>query len=1023
MSTKAFPPVPPRPSRSPHTPNHEMPKVPPRPNSRRIDRSGSPNRDTYAPSPLNELPTGLGTRRQHSNDVSNAPARPPSVTLPSVGQEGMEYVGLEYQNARADVREQSHTPPIETRNVNRDLHLHAPKPSLPTSIAKAQVQAVTRTDSQQAAAAGFGKVVSSPDYDDADRARSRHIGAHGSRQESSIASTDRRTSLYFGEEGGIPEIGRRVPMDPNAGDVQAPSPAPFGDHGSGVSSGGQQRTGRNHQRTRSGRENSLPPGSYGLRGHGVQPTDKFERSWYEKHPDELAREEQGQYGPGLGNQRPEWALSSDDLNKIVRTSASTGLGLATHANVLGTPEEELGYIATDELASRLASARPESRLLKGEYIGSHGRVESALKESVVSGAAGTEHSVPEADTHEKEEVIHIDEPLHHQHHPDGFAPAPEDHKPYGVQSLEEPGWAEEGPNDAPVLAADEIEPGSENLQPAISPTFEHGSPYLKAHSRSHSRAESRPNSQPVSTNGAVPNMIRFGSRGEEREEVHTALEDVEEYEPLFPDDDDDEAKMSASTERFKRRPEQHRFPSKDIWEDVPDSLQLEATVLTPDVPSKHAGNEEKSPTEPPEQETLPSKREVSPRRGKELQSHLEDEKPPRPESRQRFPSKDIWEDAPDSQRLVTTVQTPQEEAKSTSPGSTIKPALPIVPARPSKSISPAEGKATSPTELRKPPMIPSRPKPQPPARPANPSSRSSEESLTKTISAGSTDSAAPPVVKAKPPIPSRPGGSKIAALKAGFLSDLEGRLKLGPQGPKPQEKKPEPEEPVEKAPLSDARKGRARGPARRKPAAPATVAAAAAAPAPKLAKTPASLKFTVVEPWNVWQVGGDGILVVGDTTPSQSPAKAKSTSPPGLASAAAIPKTEPQTSPPSAQAADTTTTVPQASDAAADAEASPEGAARPVTIDEADNHASTVRDSTTASSSPSRNPEPTPSTSSHDDGLGLEAPPLVEAEIEPGEDTPLVTEPGRMPDEEVKQTSASTETLEKGDSAAAASSS
>ncbi|OAX82626.1 hypothetical protein ACJ72_03019 [Emergomyces africanus] len=970
MSTKAFPPVPPRPSRSPHprsSPNPDIPKVPLRPNSRRVDHPGSPIRDTYAPSPLNELPTGSGTRQRHSNDTSNGPGRPPSVTLPSVGQEGMEYVGLEYQNARADIRERSHSPPVEKRNVNRDLHLHAPKPSLPTSIAKAQVQAVTRTDSQQAAAAGFGKVAS-PDCDGTDRSRSRLVGAASSRQESSIASTDHRECLHFAEEGGISEIGLRVPLDPNSGDVQAPSPAPFGDSG-------QQRARSHHRHTRSGRDTSLPPGSYGLHGHGVPPSDKFERSWYEKHPDELAREEQGQYGPGLGNRRPEWALSSDDLNKIVRTSASTGLGLATHANVVGTPEEELGYIATDELASRLASAPSESRLSKGEYIRWLGRVESPLKEYVVVAvAAAADHSVLEADTQEKEEVIHIDEPLHRQHHPDGFAPAPEDHKPHGVQSLEEPGRAEEGPNDAPVLAADEIEPGSENLQPAISPTFEHASPSLKPYSRSHSLAETPPSSQSVSTDGAVPNMVRFGSRGEEREEMHTTLEDVEEYEPLFPDDDGDEAKMSASAERFKRLPEQHRFPSKDIWEDAPDSLQLEATVLTPDIPSKQADNEKEPALELPQQEPSQARSEIPPRRGS--QSHLEDEKPPRAKSKQRFPSNDIWEDVPDSQRLVTTVHAPQEEAKPASPETPIKPALPTLPARPSKSISPVEGKPISPTEPRRAPTIPSRPKPIPPARPAKPSPRNSEDSLTKTISAGSTDSTAPPVVKSKPPIPSRPGGSKIAALKAGFLSDLEGRLKLGPHGPKPQEKKPDaPEEPVEKAPLSDARKGRARGPARRKPAAPA--AAAAAAPAPEPVKTPASYKIQVVEPWNAWQIGGDGILVVGNSTPSKPPpAKAQSTSPPppDLASSATIPKTQPRTIQPLAGAtSDITTTIPQAPDADAEAEAdvSPETASAPVTIEEGNEPTPVARDSTTTSSSPSplRNPEPTPSTS--------EAPPLV----------------------------------------------
>jgi hypothetical protein len=38
------------------------------------------------------------------------------------------------------------------------------------------------------------------------------------------------------------------------------------------------------------------------------------------------REGQGQYGPGLSGGRAEWALSSDDLNKIVRDTASRGSG-------------------------------------------------------------------------------------------------------------------------------------------------------------------------------------------------------------------------------------------------------------------------------------------------------------------------------------------------------------------------------------------------------------------------------------------------------------------------------------------------------------------------------------------------------------------------------------------------------------------------------------------------------------------------------------------------------------------------
>jgi hypothetical protein len=87
-------------------------------------------------------------------------------------------------------------------------------------------------------------------------------------------------------------------------------------------------------------------------------------------------------------------------------------------------------------------------------------------------------------------------------------------------------------------------------------------------------------------------------------------------------------------------------------------------------------------------------------------------------------------------------------------------------------------------------------------------------------------------------------------MKAGFLTDLNSRLQLGPQQAKPQEK--EPEAPVEKQPLSDARKGRARGPARRKPAVEKTTS-----------KLPTIPEIKITEALNVWQVGQDGNLVVG----------------------------------------------------------------------------------------------------------------------------------------------------------------
>lgn len=271
-------------------------------------------RDSYAPSPLNEPPNSSSLSRPASS--SDLLHRPPSVNIPSLGQEGIEYEDL----GIGDSPDSHHPSPAETRSVANDLKLHAPRPSLPSSSAKAKVQAVTRTDSRQAAAAGLDSS-RSPVHDESERTSRLLRSRTHSRADSSSASSSRRPLSQAGDEHGIPEIGQRVPMDPNAGDVQAPSQSPYPS---------EHRTGRQHNRSHSGREGSSPPGSYGLHGHGVPPSDKFEKAWYEKHPDEYAKEEQGQYGPGVGAPRPDWALSSDDLNKIVRSSAVNGAGLGEY---------------------------------------------------------------------------------------------------------------------------------------------------------------------------------------------------------------------------------------------------------------------------------------------------------------------------------------------------------------------------------------------------------------------------------------------------------------------------------------------------------------------------------------------------------------------------------------------------------------------------------------------------------------------------------------------------------------------
>lgn len=331
MST-AMPQVPPRPTRTHDQKSSvasslggDLPKIPPRPANRRHDRSISPQRESFAPSPLNEAPPPSNHGNQSKSSLyksesanastSELPRRPSSVTLPTLGQEGSEYA--EVFAAPEDLS----SSPTQTRNVADDLKLHAPRPSLPTSSAKQRVSAVTRTDSGQAAAFGIGKASS----DDKDPS-SRPLKAKASFA-SQTSNGPERPASSLESEHGIPEIGQRVPMYPNAGDVQAPSPSPYQTAfapGIGFHNDGSKP--RNHTRKSSGRGTDIPFDAYGKHGHGQLPHDRFEKAYYEKHP-ELLKKETGHYHGPFAEDRPEWAMSSDDLNKIVRDTASRGAGI------------------------------------------------------------------------------------------------------------------------------------------------------------------------------------------------------------------------------------------------------------------------------------------------------------------------------------------------------------------------------------------------------------------------------------------------------------------------------------------------------------------------------------------------------------------------------------------------------------------------------------------------------------------------------------------------------------------------
>lgn len=677
--------------------------------------------------------------------------------------------------------------------------------------------------------------------------------------------------------------------------------------------------------------------------------------------------------------------------------------LGTSPGVAGLPNEQIGYMASEEYVSRLNSPPSATSLNKTHPINSQPHVESPLRKTSfpidvegkekfndskaahASTRAGSSDNALESET--EDEGVHVEAPAVRKDKMtgNGYDPPTEDLGPHGGNTEALGGWIQERGYGVPILASDEVakEPGMEYLQPAVSPAqSRRGSQYFagmdsdappsyqsgyRSSSRSGSAANSRPGSRPGSIHGTLPSLLRFISH-DDREDMHTPLENVDEYEPLFPDEEGKEGRPLPASERFKRR-EMKRFPSQDIWEDTPNSLQLQATVNTPDeVAESQAAEAPKAPAptfETPEAESA-RKGEVSehekskliPREERLAKSnfkpHLREEMH-RPGMKQRFPSRDIWEDSPDSARLETTVGGLQDDDPRSPPdeglragavvntsgrpdegvgtgeqqreGATVgapsvqKPSIPPrpprgklstessdagqtvppVPARPTKRVHvvpPADAEVpqlpsktsalispveTSPTDSRKGPVLPDRPKPDIPPRPANPIARDSTESIplskgNLTTSTGSGDAedglkSPPPAPKPKPAIPSRPAGSKIAALKAGFMSDLDKRLQLGPQGPsKPQEKAlDEAENEEEKAPLADARKGRARGPARRKPAGPSAAVDSSTANTENQQETNVAKNWAIQEPWTVWQLDVDGSVSIAQAQSVASP--------------------------------------------------------------------------------------------------------------------------------------------------------
>ena len=249
------------------------------------------------------------------------------------------------------------------------------------------------------------------------------------------------------------------------------------------------------------------------------------------------------------------------------------IGLGHTSAVMGTPSEQIGFQASQEYASRMSSPRPHS---SGYHVAhsntSQTHVDSPLrKESSASETAGRAefektlsrslHAPSDTALEsemEDEDTIHVDEPgrrINKIYGGAGLLESTEDLGPHTGNGGEEDGIHDELGYGAPILASDEVakEPFGWELQPAVSPLNERRGSALydeqSIHPRSASASSlsgSRPTSRPGSIHGNVPGLRLPSDR---------PLEDLDEYEPLFPDEKAESVsvkKPSTVADKLKR---------------------------------------------------------------------------------------------------------------------------------------------------------------------------------------------------------------------------------------------------------------------------------------------------------------------------------------------------------------------------------------------------------------------------------------------------------------------------------------
>lgn len=610
---------------------------------------------------------------------------------------------------------------------------------------------------------------------------------HAARTSRSRDASARNSMIIAGKEEDRlpPEIGQRVPMLAHAGDVQAPSPVP----GSSKRSSSKHRS--QHRKSQ----------QYILGGHGDTPiVGDF-----------------GAYPTGLHayKQGGTYSMSSEDLNKSVM-EAVHGAGVATTPGLEGTPDEEIAYMATEEWTSRNASpmASPGVGPLRGHQVAQH--IMSPLARGTLATENDEQHQLPSIDASQHEVYKGTNASTSSLHVPSG-ARTPEGWT--GLNSVAD--FQDERHEGTPILASDELNKSTHFLPPAVSPRM---SPTLFR----------RPSKQAVPTTTKPDEPAQ-----DEDDDVSEPTTPVKELEPLFPDSPVDKSKFLQRPRMADKRASSQRFPSRDIWEDTPDSAQMTYEVKDPE-PEAVEEDEEQQENEKPISQT----------------TGLEDEvESAKKEQEEEAEAKKILSGDREERSVAIASEPPKTDAPPPLPSSRPQKK----PQAPETTADASETSPISPDSAeKKAPVLPDRPKPQVPSRPARQTSQTSDKG-DSTVTSPDGSKPPPPAIKPKPAVPAKVGGG-IAALRANFMNDLNNKLFKGPVAPK----KEEPAEEVEakeKEPLDDVRKGRARGPARRKPQ------TAAESTAPTTSTEPSKSVCSIFSAVTLFHLGEDGKFSVNETHP------------------------------------------------------------------------------------------------------------------------------------------------------------